>query len=169
MRGEEVELGYLAHPEGGPHPGVVMIHDVWGLSEHTRDLARRLAGDGFAVLALDLYRRARPARIENPGAWMRALPDPEVLADVLASQRGETVTLAVEAFDRHLCEEAVTIRSDMRRESAALRSELMAAMKELRMDLRADFANTRADLLKWSFVFWIGQFAAVIGYISLMR
>ncbi|HEY5656915.1 MAG TPA: dienelactone hydrolase family protein [Myxococcota bacterium] len=85
MRTADVELGYLAHPEEGVHPGVVMIHDVWGLADHTRDLARRLAGAGFAVLALDLYRREPPAKIEDPGAWMRALPDPQVLSDVQAA------------------------------------------------------------------------------------
>jgi carboxymethylenebutenolidase len=80
----EVELGYLAHPEEGPVPGVVMIHDVWGLADHTRDLARRLAAEGFAVLAVDFYRREREVAIENPGAWMRALDDVQVLADVQA-------------------------------------------------------------------------------------
>lgn len=34
--------------------------------------------------------------------------------------------------------------------------------------LRLDIANLRADLLKWSFLFWIGQLAAVIGLVSLL-
>jgi carboxymethylenebutenolidase len=85
MRTSAVELGYLAHPDAGAHPGVVMIHDVWGLSDHTRDLARRLAGEGFAVLAVDLYRRTPDVKIESPGPWIRALPDPQVLADVQAA------------------------------------------------------------------------------------
>jgi carboxymethylenebutenolidase len=59
-----------------------MIHDVWGLADHTRDLANRLAGEGFAVLAIDLYRRESEVVIENPGVWMRALSDPQVLADL---------------------------------------------------------------------------------------
>jgi carboxymethylenebutenolidase len=80
----EVEFGHLVHPEGGPSPGVVMIHDVWGLTDHTRDLAGRLADEGFAVLALDLYRRESEVKIENPGVWMRALSDVQVIADVQA-------------------------------------------------------------------------------------
>jgi len=82
-----VELGFLALPEPARAPGVVMIHDVWGLSDHTRDLAQRLAREGFAVLAIDLYRRAQPQKIEDPGAWMRALSDPAVLADLGAASR----------------------------------------------------------------------------------
>lgn len=80
----EVALGYLAHPDPGPSPGVVMIHDVWGLADHTRDLAGRLAAEGFAVLAVDLYRREASVKIENPGRWMRDLSDPQVLSDVQA-------------------------------------------------------------------------------------
>jgi carboxymethylenebutenolidase len=82
MKTSEVPLGFLALPERGPSPAVVMIHDVWGLSAHTRDYATRLASEGFAVLAIDLYRRARPAKIEDPGAFMRALSDPQVLSDL---------------------------------------------------------------------------------------
>jgi carboxymethylenebutenolidase len=61
-----------------------MIHDVWGLSDHTRDLARRLAQEDFSVLALDLYRRESEIKIENPGEWMRALSDVQVLEDIQA-------------------------------------------------------------------------------------
>lgn len=82
---QDVELGVLALPEVQPAPGVVMIHDVWGVSDHTRDLAGRLATEGFAALAVDLYRRESEVKIENPGKWMRALSDPTVLADVQAA------------------------------------------------------------------------------------
>lgn len=89
VAGAEVDLGFLAHPaahpEAGTCPGVVVIHDVWGLSDHSRDLARRLAADGFAALAVDLYRRAPEPKIADPGAWIRALDDRQVLADVQAA------------------------------------------------------------------------------------
>jgi len=95
MGERDVELGFWVGPDAGAHPGVVLLHDVWGLSEHSRDLSRRLAREGYCVLALDLYRRDWPARIEDPGAWMRGLSDPQVLADVQAgidflAQRPET-------------------------------------------------------------------------------
>ena len=84
MHAEELELGYLIRPAHGTHPGVVMIHDVWGLSDHTRDMARRLAEEGFVVLAVDLYRR-EPVEIRDPGSHMRGLSDPAVLEDVQAA------------------------------------------------------------------------------------
>ena len=94
MHTENLEVGYLARPARGTHPGVLMLHDVWGLSEHTRDQARRLAEAGFSVLALDLYRRD-PVEITDPGSHMRGLSDPQVLADVQAgvevlAERSET-------------------------------------------------------------------------------
>jgi len=84
MRTQDEELGFLAVPASGPCPGVVLIHDVWGLTDHARDLAQRLSGAGFAVLALDLYRRLDAVKIDNPGEWMRALSDPQILGDVQA-------------------------------------------------------------------------------------
>jgi len=96
MQTKDLELGYFAHPdEGGPHPGVVLIPDVWGLSDHYRDLARRLAGDGFGVLALDIYRRLTEVSISEPGPWMRNLSDPQMLDDVRAALellRGDPAT-----------------------------------------------------------------------------
>jgi carboxymethylenebutenolidase len=86
MRSHDIDLGFLVHPDAGAgtHPGVVLLHDVWGLADHTRDLSTRLAGEGFAVLALDLYRRLPEARIEDPARFIRALSDPALLAEIQA-------------------------------------------------------------------------------------
>ena len=50
--------GYLAQPEdtaGEALPAIVAIHEWWGLNDNIRATARRLAGEGYTVLALDLY------------------------------------------------------------------------------------------------------------------
>ena len=85
MQGAETEFGFLATPDAGAQPGVALIPDVWGLSDFYRELARRLAGEGFAVLAVDPYRRLREVRIEDPGRRIRGLSDPELLEDVQAA------------------------------------------------------------------------------------
>lgn len=85
MQIQEVELGAFFHPDDGVHPGVILLHDVWGLSDHFRDLASRLAEAGFGVLALDIYRREASVEIENPGVWMRGLSDPQIQSDIEAA------------------------------------------------------------------------------------
>jgi carboxymethylenebutenolidase len=48
--------GHLSLPDGaGPHPAVVVIHEAYGLNENVRDVADRLAGEGYAALAVDLF------------------------------------------------------------------------------------------------------------------
>jgi len=47
---------YFALPDGnGPHPGVVVIHEAYGLNENIRDVTRRFADHGYAALAVDLF------------------------------------------------------------------------------------------------------------------
>lgn len=56
--GKEIR-GYLAFPTSAganaAPPGVLMIHEWWGLNDNVRMMARRLAGEGYRVLAVDLY------------------------------------------------------------------------------------------------------------------
>ena len=52
-------LGYVAAPKGGEtYPGILLVHDADGLSEHQRDVARRLAKAGYVTLVPDLLSRA---------------------------------------------------------------------------------------------------------------
>jgi carboxymethylenebutenolidase len=48
--------GFAALPDGdGPHPGVVVIHEAYGLNENIKDITRRFAESGYAALAVDLF------------------------------------------------------------------------------------------------------------------
>jgi carboxymethylenebutenolidase len=48
--------GYLAAPDGdGPHPGVVVIHEAYGLNDNIKDITRRFAGAGYVALAVDMF------------------------------------------------------------------------------------------------------------------
>ncbi|MGD1221924.1 dienelactone hydrolase family protein [Streptomyces krungchingensis] len=47
--------GYLALPPSGSGPGVIVIQEWWGLTDHIANVADRLAAEGFVALAPDLY------------------------------------------------------------------------------------------------------------------
>jgi carboxymethylenebutenolidase len=48
--------GFVARPkEEGDYPGVVMIHEWWGLNDNIREMAMILAKEGYVVFAVDLY------------------------------------------------------------------------------------------------------------------
>ncbi|MDT7549521.1 MAG: carboxymethylenebutenolidase [Actinomycetota bacterium] len=47
--------GYLATPASGSGPGVIVIQEWWGLTDHIAGIADRLAGEGFVALAPDLF------------------------------------------------------------------------------------------------------------------
>jgi carboxymethylenebutenolidase len=49
--------GYLVRPKKaqGRLPGLIVIHEWWGLNDNVRDEAARLAAEGYVVLAVDLY------------------------------------------------------------------------------------------------------------------
>ncbi|MDA1196396.1 MAG: dienelactone hydrolase family protein [Nanoarchaeota archaeon] len=52
----ERNKGYLSQPlDEGVYPGIIMIHEWWGLNENIEDMARLLANEGYVVLAVDLY------------------------------------------------------------------------------------------------------------------
>ncbi len=54
--GKNSLAGYLAQPGGDePFPGLVVIHEAFGLNDQIRDVTRRLAKEGYAVLAVDLF------------------------------------------------------------------------------------------------------------------
>lgn len=54
--GDRTLPGYLAQPDGaGPFPAVVVIHEVFGLNDHIRNIARRFAAAGYVALAVDLF------------------------------------------------------------------------------------------------------------------
>lgn len=67
---------YLAVPEHGSGPGVLVLHAWWGLTDFFKQVCDRLAREGFIALAPDLYDGKTTTSIEE--------------ADQLASERIES-------------------------------------------------------------------------------
>lgn len=95
-RGDDALRAVTVRPRGeGPFPGLLLIPDVRGVSPHFEDVAARFAAEGFFTAVVDLYSREGAPELPDMAAvfaWIAALPDPRVLADLDA---------AVQAVARH--------------------------------------------------------------------
>jgi carboxymethylenebutenolidase len=65
--------GYLAVPESGEGPGVIVLQEWWGLVDHIKDVADRFADAGFVALAPDLYHGQKADHPDDAGRLMMAL------------------------------------------------------------------------------------------------
>jgi carboxymethylenebutenolidase len=82
--GDKVVRGILYDkpPDRKPRPALVLIHADRGLTDWEKEQARRLAGKGYVVLAVDLYRGATTPDVMDAHIMGRALPDDRVMADL---------------------------------------------------------------------------------------
>ena len=91
FRGERQRLrGYLAwpaEPADGPFPGVVIIHEAFGLNENMQEIARRFAGAGYAAFAVDLFAgRSRALCMARfIGGMLRGTPERFGIGDLKAA------------------------------------------------------------------------------------
>ena len=88
--GDATLMGYLARPKsGGPHPPVLVLHENTGMLPHFPDVARRLALEGYAALALDLLGRhgGTPSfpDIDAAKAAQKAMPEEQTVSDMNAA------------------------------------------------------------------------------------
>lgn len=59
--GSETMGGYLARPStGGPHPGVIVYMEIFGVNPHIRDVTERVAREGYVAVAPDYFHRTAP-------------------------------------------------------------------------------------------------------------
>jgi carboxymethylenebutenolidase len=87
--GGDTLTGYLARPrEGSAHPGIIVIHEAYGLVDLIKDVARRFASLGYVALAPDLHSRASNLDRSDMQAMMKAtsaLPDARIVQDLAAA------------------------------------------------------------------------------------
>jgi carboxymethylenebutenolidase len=84
---------HVAVPAGGSGPGILLLHEIYGVNDYVRDAAQRLADLGCVVLAPDLFWRTRPG-LELPHddagtqagmAAMQQLDVPAAVRDAIAA------------------------------------------------------------------------------------
>ncbi|HVL37264.1 MAG TPA: dienelactone hydrolase family protein [Burkholderiales bacterium] len=64
--GETTMRGFVVYDDAqkGRRPGILVVHEWWGITEHTRDAARDLAAKGYTAFVVDMYGEGRTA--EDP-------------------------------------------------------------------------------------------------------
>ena len=65
--------GYLAIPDSGSGPGVVVLQEWWGLNAQIKEVCDRFASEGFTALAPDIYRGEVTTEPDEAGKMMMAL------------------------------------------------------------------------------------------------
>ena len=78
-----VANAYLARPDDNPHPGVLFLMDAFGLRPTIEEMVRRIAADGYVVLAPNVFYRAG----RDPIGPLPDLADPEQRSTFFQSLR----------------------------------------------------------------------------------
>ncbi|GMU02376.1 hypothetical protein KH5H1_64960 [Corallococcus caeni] len=91
-KGQQVELSdgskaYLSLPPNakGPLPAIIVIHEWWGLNEHVQAWTDRLAAEGYAALAVDLYHGKVGTNPDEALALVKQVDDDQATKTLLAA------------------------------------------------------------------------------------
>lgn len=84
--GDDTVQAILYAPDGkGPFPGIVVIHEWWGLNDWVKEQASKLADQGYAALAIDLYRGKVATTPDEAHEIMRGVPEDRAKRDLHAA------------------------------------------------------------------------------------
>jgi carboxymethylenebutenolidase len=73
-------MGFLAWSEDAAAlPGLIVLQEFWGLNQHIKDVTERLASEGFAALAPDMYDGRVTTDPTEARQWLMALDPAEAL------------------------------------------------------------------------------------------
>ncbi len=98
VNGQEI-TGYLAKSEGNSAaPGIIVIHEWWGLNDNIRMMTDKLAGEGYTALAVDLYNGKVAQSPDSAGSYARSVNDEDAIDnltqayDFLTEEEGASKT-----------------------------------------------------------------------------
>jgi len=85
LSGKEPIKGYVAVPEQpGRYPGVIVIHEWWGLNDWVKQQTEKIAELGYVAMAVDLYRGKTATTPEEAHELMRGLAQDRAVRDLQA-------------------------------------------------------------------------------------
>lgn len=97
---------YFVHPASGRHAGVIVWPDVLGLRPAYRQMGKRLAESGYAVLVVNPYYRSAKAPVLPAGASFQDPATRERVMPLAQSLTPQTITTDAKAFVEFLDRQA---------------------------------------------------------------
>ena len=91
--------------------------------------------------------------------------------------RAANLAISEEKFGRRLAEEMgkirveiVDLKTELKSEIGGLRSELKTEIGSVRSEIKTEIAESKSEIIKWLFIFWIGQIGVMTGIVfALLR
>jgi len=81
---KDIASGFLAVPEKpGRYPGLIVVHEWWGLNDWVKEQTTKLASQGYVALAVDLYRGRVAADSAEAHELSRGLPSDRAILDLM--------------------------------------------------------------------------------------
>ena len=75
--------GFLARPkEGKTYPAVIVIHEIWGLVDHIKDVALRLSHEGFVAVGVDLFEGNTVSKLEEGRKFREQFTEEKIVKDL---------------------------------------------------------------------------------------
>ena len=97
------------------------------------------------------------------------------LSHAFQDVQSDMLTLTTDRFDGRLIavgselrSEIYQTQSELRQEMARMDAGIRVALTEGLSKIRTEMSEMRVDVIRWSFVFWIGQFAATAALLGFM-
>ena len=91
---------YVSEPAGTPRGGLVVVHEVWGLVAHTKDVADRFAAAGYLAVAPDLLTGAG-GTADLTGELQEAAFDPEQRSNAQPRLRKHMAPIRSPEYAKH--------------------------------------------------------------------
>jgi carboxymethylenebutenolidase len=89
---------FFVHPSGGKHPAVLIWPDIFGLRPAFKDMGRRLAGSGYAVLVVNPFYRKKKAPTAPEHANLEDPATRQMLMGLASSLNAQTTVTDAKAF-----------------------------------------------------------------------